>query len=257
MKRLAIAAIFILIAVPAYFLYQGYTERQARIARQEQEREWEKKGISREALDRRARSMALLKSEGVLVSDTLPATDDSKAAKTRRKEEIAQRAIALCIVAEKGRGLKQATVDALVKKFGAERFFSPKESAFVKNRKPSEEERSRFSWRAEDYWVLLWALGYVDQLGKPTGQCDIDWAAAVLQKQTAADFVKNAKLRPLSEILDEADLIYRYDWAAVEGGLHGQSSSRFNAEVIGERHYVLNWLTGYMDQAWDDISTDT
>ncbi|MGO7286211.1 DUF4272 domain-containing protein, partial [Rhizobium ruizarguesonis] len=24
-----------------------------------------------------------------------------------------------------------------------------------------------------------------------------------------------------------------------------------------ERHYALNWLTGYMDQDWDDISTDT
>jgi hypothetical protein len=27
--------------------------------------------------------------------------------------------------------------------------------------------------------------------------------------------------------------------------------------VVYERHYALNWLTGYMDQDWDDISTDT
>ncbi|MDR2636809.1 MAG: DUF4272 domain-containing protein [Zoogloeaceae bacterium] len=27
--------------------------------------------------------------------------------------------------------------------------------------------------------------------------------------------------------------------------------------VTMERHYALNWLIGYMDQEWDDISTDT
>jgi len=27
--------------------------------------------------------------------------------------------------------------------------------------------------------------------------------------------------------------------------------------VTLERHYALNWLIGYMEQEWDDISTDT
>lgn len=27
--------------------------------------------------------------------------------------------------------------------------------------------------------------------------------------------------------------------------------------VVKERHYALNWLVGYMDQAWDDVTTDT
>lgn len=27
--------------------------------------------------------------------------------------------------------------------------------------------------------------------------------------------------------------------------------------VVYERHYALNWLIGYMDQEWDEISTDT
>jgi hypothetical protein len=27
--------------------------------------------------------------------------------------------------------------------------------------------------------------------------------------------------------------------------------------VTDERHYALNWLIGYLEQAWDDVSTDT
>jgi len=27
--------------------------------------------------------------------------------------------------------------------------------------------------------------------------------------------------------------------------------------VTYERHYAPNWLIGYMDEEWDDISTDT
>lgn len=27
--------------------------------------------------------------------------------------------------------------------------------------------------------------------------------------------------------------------------------------VTMERHHALNWLIGYMDQAWDEVSTDT
>ena len=27
--------------------------------------------------------------------------------------------------------------------------------------------------------------------------------------------------------------------------------------VVMERHYALNWLIGYSDQEWDDVTTDT
>jgi hypothetical protein len=37
----------------------------------------------------------------------------------------------------------------------------------------------------------------------------------------------------------------------------GPQPPKVEGGVVLERHYVLNWLIGYMDQAWDDISTDT
>jgi hypothetical protein len=40
------------------------------------------------------------------------------------------------------------------------------------------------------------------------------------------------------------------------GRLH-RASDKLNEEIIGERHRALNWLIRYMDQEWDEITTDT
>ena len=62
----------------------------------------------------------------------------------------------------------------------------------------------------------------------------------------------------MSEVLDQADLIYRYHWAVVDANLKGKlPPGKLDGGVTMERHYALNWLIGYFDQEWDDISTDT
>jgi len=58
--------------------------------------------------------------------------------------------------------------------------------------------------------------------------------------------------------LNEAELIYRYHWAVVDARDNGNvTPSEIDSNVVLERHYTLNWLIGYMDQQWDDVSTDT
>jgi len=113
-------------------------------------------------------------------------------------------------------------------------------------------------WRVEAAWVLLWAVGYVKELGKPETVCEVGQAVAFIKQRNAAQFIADARLRPLAEILDEADLIYRYHWAVVDARVNGtEVPAGVDPGVIYERHYALNWLIGYMDQEWDDITTDT
>ena len=213
---------------------------------------------SEESLERRARMVVRLKHEGVPTIDSLPVIEDSREAKVRPADEVAKRAIAVCLTAAKGEGIDQATVDLLVRDYGANAFFSPKEAAFIKNPNPTQQELNGYSWRCEDYWVLLWALGYVDTLERPEGQCNVPRAIKFLKDRTAVRFVQDAKLRPLASILNEADLIYRYHWAVVDARVKGRDApAKLDGGVVQERHYALNWLVGYMDQAWDDISTDT
>jgi len=213
---------------------------------------------SKEALDRRAGSIKRLTKEGVPIIEHLPVIEDSRTVKARSVEEIAHRAIAVCLTAVKGEGIEQSIIDDLVKKYGADKFFSPKEAAFIKNPKPTQQERIQFSWRYEDYWVLLWALGYVDSLDRPEAMCDVAKAVTILRDRDTAQFVKDARVRPLAAILDEADLIYRYHWAVTDARLKGKPApAKLEGGVVMERHYVLNWLVRYMGQAWDGISTDT
>ena len=213
---------------------------------------------SPEALQRKERSEGLLRAEGVPVNRFLPVIETEKEAKHRSKEEIAFRALALLVVAVKGEGLEQPIVERIIKDYGLERYFTPKERLFVRSTSPSEHERIQFAWRYEAAWVLLWTLGYVEKLEKPTATCDVPRAVRFMKERSAKQFLADAKLRSVPEMLDQADRIYRYHWAIVDARINGKKApASLDAGVALERHHALNWLIGYMEQEWDDISTDT
>lgn len=256
LPRFALPALLLCAAISANIAHaqsDDLLERKQKIA------EHDKALASPEALDRKTRTETQLTKENVPFAKSLPVIADSKQAKKRTKEEIAHRAIALCIVSMKAAGdAEQPVIDAMVKKYSAATYFSPAEAAFIKNPAPTDKEKINFSWRYEDYWVLLWALGYVDSLDFPKDQCNAEKAIALLRDHTAEEFITGAKLRDLTAILDQTDLIYRYHWVTTEARINGKESpAGLNREIIMERHYVLNWLIGYLDQEWDDISTDT
>lgn len=252
MKRMQAACGLFLVLITPYAMSQTLDDRKAKIE------EIEAKEPSKEALERKQRSDERLKKEGVPVLEHLPVIEDSTDAKKRTTEEIAHRTIAVVISAVKGEGLDQATIDSLVKKYGAEKFFSPEELAFIKDASPSEPDRIKFAWRYECAWVLLWSLGYVETLTKPEGICDVPKLVGILKDRDTAQFIKDAKLRPFDQILDEADLIYRYHWATTNARIKNQPApAKLEGGVVQERHYVLNWIVGYMEQEWDDITTDT
>jgi hypothetical protein len=80
----------------------------------------------------------------------------------------------------------------------------------------------------------------------------------VHEGQDTHQFVADAKLRPLAQLLDEVDRIFRYHWAVVEARVNGRlAPADLGPGVTLERHYALKCLIGYMDQEWDDVSTDT
>src|ERR1051325_1929563 len=88
---------------------------------------------SAEALARKENSIAILKQREVPFVQHLPVIEDSKSAKRRTKEEIAHRAIALCLVAVKGEGLEHEKIQDLVKRYDAQAFFTPAERKFIEN----------------------------------------------------------------------------------------------------------------------------
>ena len=214
--------------------------------------------MSAEAESRRARSIAILKAEKVPVLESLPVIETEAESTRRTTEQVATRAMALCVVAVKGEGLEQPIIEKLIDKYELASAFTPKEEEFLNNPNPTEHDRIQFAWRYECYWVMLWALGFVDELERPDKICDAGLAVSFLQENGRDGFLEKSKLRPQSEILDAADLLYRYHWAVVDARINNREApAGLDGGIVMERHYALNWLIGYMDQEWDDVSTDT
>jgi len=214
--------------------------------------------ISAEAIERKLRSEAILRAEGVPFISHLPVIETAAEALKRSKEEVALRTLCVALVAAKGSGLEEEIVERVLKSLELRPHLSPKELVFVLDSSPSRQDRVRFSWRHEAAWALLWALGFVGQLGKPAQMCDADFIGNTVSGRTRSEFINDAELRPIADILDQADLIYRYHWAVVDARINGrQIPAALHPGVTEERHYALNWLIGYLGQAWDDVTTDT
>ncbi len=221
----------------------------------------------REALARKERSDARLRSEGVPFIRHLPRMETRDEVRLRSKEDIAYRSLALTVVTAKASGMRQPSVENAVKHLGLSSHLSPRERAFILDPTPPHQDVVHFSWSGEAAWPLFWALGFVDRLDRPTpvvGERDLPQAVHAVQDHGAQPYIESARLRSLDEVLDETDLIFRYHWAVREAWLRGHKMpAGLDPSVVQERHHALNWLLVPVDEEpedwpdWDDVDTST
>ena len=213
---------------------------------------------SEEQIQRKARSESILKAENVPYIEHLPVIESEMEANIQEENEVELRALCLVVVAVKGEGLEQEVIDDLVSRYGLAKYLTPKERAFIDNPSPTQHDKIQFVWRYESAWVMLWALGFIEELPRPDQIADVPKLAEIVRSNTTESFQAKGKLRKPSELLDQADLIYRYHWAVTDARINGREPpAGLDGSVVYERHYSLNWLIGYMDEEWDDVSTDT
>ena len=176
----------------------------------------------------------------------------------RTKDEVVSRALALCFVGLKSEGLDGKLLEKIDKDYGISSKLSPEESAYATADKPTEQQKIDANWRYEGLHVMLWALGFVDTLSYPNKLCNVAEDVKIIHDLTEQQFREKAKLRSKKEILDQADLILRLDWACVSARLKNDPiPGSLDKEIVEERHHALNWLIKYMDQDWDHVSTNT
>jgi hypothetical protein len=217
-----------------------------------------KAGNDPEAIKRKERSERILASEGVPINSALPAIQLSGETRPRSTEEVAMRVLCVLMTAMKAERMDQTMVLRVIRRYGLAGHFTPVEKEFIRNAAPTADEKTAVSSKYEAAWVLLWALGYVEALSIPNQTCDIERAVACMRERKAKSFVSGAKLRPLSQLLDQADLIFRYHWSMT----HAEQKQRdipagLVANVVNERLGALNWLIRNPDQGWDDFSVDS
>jgi hypothetical protein len=196
-----------------------------------------------------------LASEGVSVNPRLPVIEGEATLGLRDPMEVADRALALAIVAAKGAGLPEPEVERILEERGAHDLFSPREQAFIDETEPADRDRVRFSWNYEASWTLLWALWQIEgPLGRPEAKCEVTRLVDTILD--APDLARHG-LRSADEILNEADLAYRYHWAVQQARRNGEAPpTSIDPGVVIERHRALNWLTRHDDVDWDQVMTD-
>jgi len=214
--------------------------------------------LTPDQITRKKASIEFLKAHNIPYIEHLPYTESEAETSIRTKEEIINRAFALCYLGLKSEGLEENYLRDFERKYKIIAHFSPEELKYVKNQNPSQQEHINANWRYESLHVLLWALGYVEELKLPNQVCVVAQDVKLIFERSREEFTNTAKLRSKQEILDAADLIYRIDWACVNARVtQKEMPANLDASIVYERHYVLNWLIRYMDQDWDDVSTDT
>lgn len=210
--------------------------------------------------ERKDRSIALLKDKSIYVIDHLPEIESENETTIRTAREISERVCILCITnllafesIENEDAIEYLKENELWDKV------TEKEKDFLIN--PTDDKKTSETWKCEAIWVLMWALKYIDKLDFPTDLCDLNELEnnyPLSENSTLKSFIeKSNEVRTKSEILDEADFIYRLNWACVDSRIKGKELEEVHPGIVYERHYTLNWLINYMNQEWDDITCDT
>lgn len=206
---------------------------------------------------RKERTEERLRANMIPVDESLPPLEADEETLLRPPWEVARRASALVTVAARAEGLEQQRALQFLQAWGLWEAASPREQAFLLNPQPAESDRIQSLWRYECLWVMLWALGHVESLGMPTTICDVRRAVKTVTGTSPDIFIGQSNLRPLHEIMDEADLIYRCHWAVKDAHARGeQPPAGLDRGVVIERHVALNWLRGHHSQQWDDVTPD-
>jgi hypothetical protein len=112
------------------------------------------------------------------------------------------------------------------------------------NEETTKEENEKFIWKYECVYLLLWALWYIENLEEPKDICDTGKVTAMILGNWVDNFVKNANLRSIEEIV--------WTYEKYLGYLNDDS---LNLDVTKERLYTLSRLVAKDNLSWDQIET--
>lgn len=229
---------------------------------------------TQDQLERLARSASILDAKRIPRYPAPLYTSDISAIRLPSAPDAARRALVVWAVALRADGMPQREALKMLDDRRLWPYVSPKEAKYIRNSKPNPEESASLVWRLEVQWVLMWALGRIDDLSWPATMCDVPRLVQVMKPVEAdATFIETAQLRPAKEILDAQDLIMRIHWAIRDAWL-GKRMIRSDLDwsatppdvyatqaaavgVVEQRHLTLNWLTQFGEADWDEVKTHT
>ncbi|MBQ5942237.1 DUF4272 domain-containing protein [Massilia sp. AB1] len=210
---------------------------------------------------RQAASEALLREHGIPINPQLPWIEDEHEVRLRSADELCRRLAALWGVVGTAMLRENDFFEDYFSIGDRRSWLSNDEARFLFDDEPVEEDYIRFSWRLEALYFLAWCGGLVEQIGLPRSEASAREFLHFFPEDEADPVALAAavRVRPVGEILDWSDRLYRLHWAVRDAHLNGRPTpGGIEPGVVFEWHYAVNWMTRYDgEDDWDEIGTDT
>ena len=188
-------------------------------------------------------------------------SDDEVPEEIRDPEQIAKRALALFAVVRLAMGAPRDQTLAWLREHALWDALSPAELDFISTATPTRQQVINASWRAEALLVLIWALRLVETmpaLNEPYDTNDLKGLLPPYTSQNVGEFVATAVRLPDDALLEYADDVLNSHWEARDASIRGKPvPENLHIGIIQERHHAINWVTGYGNLPWDEVTTDT
>ena len=225
---------------------------------------------------RKERSEKFLLSQRVKINPNLPEIANEETAKIKSPEEAVKRVVCAFVAAQIAidvcngeTGTESAAFFTdILNRFGLENDLTKDEKkyfALADESAPriSADDAYQFQWRLEMCMPLFWACGFLGKrdLAFPSDMTDTtDMIKLIGGCQNFEDIMSHVKMHTAAEILDNADVCLRMDWACVEARIRNDRSicGSLMSDVVMEQHKGFNWLIGAFDaEDWDNVRPHT
>lgn len=194
-----------------------------------------------------------LSSIGIEVPEHLPQIEGLDEVKPRTAQDIAGRLSALAYVIGLGFDAKGKDLLEQLNKFHLMSYVSEYENELLSQDIIEGQDKINMSWLTECAQVLAWCIGLVEL--DHFKHCDDDLARKIPFKTSPQVFIQKAVLRPIAEIQEQSDLLYRMHWYARNCGLTGQECD-LSEGIVSERRKAIDWVYG-VEEDWDEVPMDT
>jgi len=194
-----------------------------------------------------------LSSLGIDINQNLPLIEDLQEVQPRSAEDIAGRLSAIAYVIGMAFDANRIELINNLKKFNLWSYVSNYEKTLLESEKISEQDIINMEWLSESAQALAWSIGIVEL--DHFKHCDDDLAMKIPFNIDPTNFITSAHLRPIEEIQEQSDLLYRMHWYTRNCKLT-EADCVLSASIITERRKAIDWIYG-VEEDWDEIPLDT
>jgi uncharacterized protein DUF4272 len=196
------------------------------------------------------KTMNHLSSISIEVPDHLPLIEDLNEVNPQTTQSIASRLLAILYVMGLGYEADRKYILDLLNTYNLMPHISSYENSLLRKAVLSEQDQVNMTWLDESAHALAWCLGLLEL--DPSVPCDLDYLMEITPfNKSPEDFLAKVKIRPIRDIQEQSDLLYRLHWYA-----KNNADSKISKSIIYERRKAIDWAYG-VEEDWDNIPMDT